>query len=86
MTLENEELTSDQIAEEQDIVKLLFWKFRQIIRTTTARLGFVKNKNLKTEQHYVAQKGLLDLLSTRIKILEIKEELEFTEDWDDQDD
>lgn len=83
MKLENEDLSSEIIEQEEDIVKLLVMKMRQVIRTTIAELGFIRNKNTKTEQHYVAQKGLLNLLDTRIKMLEIKQELEFTEDWDE---
>ena len=80
--LRNKKFSTDDIEKETNIVKLLQWEMNQILTVTTAQLVYAKTKTLETEQYLIAQKGLLSYLETKIRIVELQQEAEFTENWE----
>ena len=79
--INNEDFSSDDIWNEEDIIKLLHWQMKQIVRTTTAELSVLTSSTREKEQYLIAQKGLLRLISTKVKILEIQEGAHFIDKW-----
>ena len=74
--LSNDQFTSEDIEQCEDLDQLIMWTLQQITRVSVTQIKVSSHNGENAKKYLIAQEGLLDLLKHKIKLLELRREID----------
>lgn len=74
--LSNDQFTSEDIEQCEDLDQLIMWTLQQITRVSVTQIKVSSHNGENAKKYLIAQEGLLDMLKHKIKLLELRREID----------